>query len=81
MPLNTRPLVRYESWTDGAALTLLRKLLVVVRAAGRGGEPLSRALQRLQHQPGSKDVRGDPHDLQLKGDTTTTRDATSAGST
>ncbi|XP_073964680.1 mediator complex subunit 16 [Choristoneura fumiferana] len=47
----------YESWTDSSALTLLRKLMVVVRAAGRGGEPLSRALQRLQHQPASKDVR------------------------
>ncbi|XP_063391221.1 mediator of RNA polymerase II transcription subunit 16 [Cydia fagiglandana] len=46
----------YETWTDGTALTLLRKLLVAARAAGRGGEPLSRALARLQHQ-NTKEVR------------------------
>ncbi|XP_063544326.1 mediator of RNA polymerase II transcription subunit 16 [Cydia strobilella] len=40
----------YETWTDGTALALLRKLVVAARAAGRGGEPLSRALARLQHQ-------------------------------
>ncbi|XP_063370773.1 mediator of RNA polymerase II transcription subunit 16 [Cydia amplana] len=46
----------YETWTDGTALTLLRKLVVAARAAGRGGEPLSRALARLQHQ-NTKEVR------------------------
>ncbi|XP_048002317.1 mediator of RNA polymerase II transcription subunit 16 [Leguminivora glycinivorella] len=39
----------YETWTEGTALALLRKLVVGARAAGRAaaGEPLSRALARL----------------------------------
>ncbi|XP_045772509.1 mediator of RNA polymerase II transcription subunit 16 [Maniola jurtina] len=37
----------YELWSDPAAITLLRKLVVVARACGRGGEALSRPLARL----------------------------------
>ncbi|XP_059062479.1 mediator of RNA polymerase II transcription subunit 16 [Achroia grisella] len=37
----------YDIITDPSAITLLRKLVVVVRASGRGGEALSRPLSRL----------------------------------
>ncbi|KAJ8707303.1 hypothetical protein PYW08_011437 [Mythimna loreyi] len=37
----------YELWTDGAAVTLLRKLAAVARGAGRAAEALTRPLARL----------------------------------
>ncbi|KAJ8704408.1 hypothetical protein PYW07_011596 [Mythimna separata] len=37
----------YELWTDGAAVTLLRKLASVARGAGRAAEALTRPLARL----------------------------------
>ncbi|XP_068621952.1 mediator of RNA polymerase II transcription subunit 16 [Battus philenor] len=37
----------YELWSDGVALSVLRKLVVCARACGRGGESLSRPLARL----------------------------------
>ncbi|CAH2056579.1 unnamed protein product, partial [Iphiclides podalirius] len=41
----------YELWSDGAALSVLRKLVVCARACGRGGEALSRPLARLAAAP------------------------------
>ncbi|KAJ0170384.1 hypothetical protein K1T71_014312 [Dendrolimus kikuchii] len=37
----------YELWSDPAAVTLLRKLVVLSRVSGRGGDPLTRPLARL----------------------------------
>ncbi|CAH0717025.1 unnamed protein product, partial [Brenthis ino] len=46
----------YELWSDPAAVTVLRKLVVVSRACGRGGETLSRPLARLATSPHKPDL-------------------------
>lgn len=48
----------YELYSDPVAVSVLRRLVCVSRACGRGGDPLSRPLARLAsaHKP---DLIGD----------------------